>query len=123
LPPFSLSSATNLQAAAEVKKLEAINPDVAHLVGGRQTFQELVQNSYMLQIGKLSQPIPAADGVFIIYKKGHLPVDQAKLEKELPDYVARLREQRQSAAFSEWFQRAVQDMRLSIPQQQQQRPG
>jgi hypothetical protein len=98
--------------------MEATSPEVARLLGNRQAFQQLVENSYMLQDGKPSQLIPTAEGGFMIYMKGRLPVDQAKLEKELPDYVARMREQRQSAAFGEWFQKAVQDMRLSIPQQQ-----
>jgi hypothetical protein len=126
LPPFSLGSATNLQEKAELKKLEATNVNVAHLVGDRQAFQQLVENSYMLQNGKMSQYIPTPEGGYIIYMKGRLPVDQAKLQKDLPEYVARLREQRQGAAFSEWFQRAAQDMRLTLPptqQQQMQRQG
>lgn len=121
LPPFSLTSATNLQNAAEIKKLEAINVNVAHVINNRQTFQELVQNSYILQTGKPSQFIPTPEGGFIIYLKARLPVEPAKLQKELPDYLARLREQRQSAAFGEWFQKAVQEMRLTIPQQQMQK--
>src|SRR5689334_13097432 len=86
LTPFSLPSSTNLQEKAEIKKMEATNINIAHLLANHQEFQQLVQNSYMLQNGKLSQFIPAPEGGYIIHMKGRLPVDPAKLQKELPDY-------------------------------------
>lgn len=122
LPPFSLATAqpTNIQATAEFKQLEKSNPSVAHLITGRQEFQQLVENIYSLQTGKISGYIPTQEGGFIVGVKARQPIDQAKLQKELPEFVARMREQRQNAAFGEWFQKQLQDMRLVVPQQQKQ---
>ena len=36
------------------------------------------------------------------------------MAKELPDYLARMRQQRQIAAFSEWLNRQIQ-LRLVLP--------
>lgn len=117
LPPFSLTSATNLQSVAEIKKLEAASPNVAHVVAGHQQFQQLVEVVYSLQTGKMSEYIPTMEGGYIVYLKERQPVDQAKMEKELPEFLARMRDQRANAAFAEWFNKQAQDMRLVIPQQ------
>ncbi|MGZ4974955.1 MAG: hypothetical protein ACXWDN_19520, partial [Limisphaerales bacterium] len=119
LPAFSLATAqpTNIEAMVEFKQLEKSNPSVAHLISGRQEFQQLVENLYSMQTGKMSAYMPTSEGGYVVYLKTRQPVDQAKLRKELPDFVARMREQRQNAAFGEWFQRQIQDMRLVIPQQ------
>jgi hypothetical protein len=122
LPSFSLASAqpTNIETTVEFKQLEKSNPPVAHLISGRQEFQQLVENVYSLQPGKISAYVPTMEGGYVVYLKARQPVDPAKLQKELPDYVARLREQRQNAAFGEWFQHQLQDMRLVVPQQPKQ---
>ncbi|MDB6059160.1 MAG: ppiD [Verrucomicrobiales bacterium] len=122
LPAFSLATAqpTNIMATAEFKQLEKSNPSVAHLITGRQEFQQLVENIYSLQTGKMSGYVPTAEGGYIVAVKVRQSVDQAKLQKELPEFVARMREQRQNAAFGEWFQKQLQDMRLVIPQQPKQ---
>lgn len=120
LPPFSLNSATNVHNTAAFKALEKSNPTVARLVTGHQEFQGLVEHVYTMQTGKMSSYIPTMDGGYFVYVKERLPVDQAKMQKELPEYLARMREQRQNAAFGEWFQKEIQGMRLVIPQSQQQ---
>ena len=117
LPAFSLSSATNLQSTGELKKMEAISPNVAHLLGSRQEFQRLVESTYTLQTGRISEYMPTYEGGYIVYVKGRQPVDPAKLQQELPNFLARLRDQRANAAFAEWFQKQAQEMRLTIPQQ------
>ncbi len=119
LPAFSLATAqpTNIETTVEFKKIEKSNSSVAHLITGRQEFQQLVENLYSMQTGKMSAYIPTAEGGYVVYLKARQPVDQAKLQKELPEFVARMREQRQNAAFGEWFQRQIQDMRLVVPQQ------
>jgi hypothetical protein len=119
LPPFSLATAqpTNLESTVEFKAIEKNNPSVAHLISGRQEFQQLVENAYTLQTGKASAFIPTREGGYVVYMKSRLQVDQAKMQKDLPDFLARMREQRANAAFGEWFQKQAQEMRLSIPQQ------
>jgi hypothetical protein len=122
LPAFSLSTAqpTNIENTVEFKQLEKSHPDVAELITGRREFQQLVENVYSLQTGKMSAYTPTYEGGYIVYLKARQPVDQAKLQKELPEFVAHMREQRQNAAFAEWFQKQIQEMRLVIPQSQQQ---
>ena len=117
LPPFSLTSATNLQNAAEIKKMEATNPNVAHLLMSRNEFQRLVENTYTLQTGKVSDYLPTPEGGYIVYLKERQPVAPAKIQQEFPTFLARLRDQRANAAFAEWFQKQAQEMRLTIPQQ------
>jgi hypothetical protein len=123
LPAFSLTGATNLQSEAELKKMETVSPNVAHLLVDRNEFQQLVENVYTLQTGKISPYIPTMQGGYIVYLKARQPVDSEKLQKELPTYLARLRDQRANAAFAEWFQKQAQEMRLSIPQPQQRSPN
>jgi hypothetical protein len=122
LPSFSLATAqpTNILATADYKQLEKSNPTVAELFQQRQEFQSLVENVFSLQPGKMSGYIPTFEGGYVLYLKARQPVDQAKMQKEMPQFLARMREQRQNAAFGEWFQKQVQEMRLVIPQSQQQ---
>jgi parvulin-like peptidyl-prolyl isomerase len=120
LPAFSLTGATNLQTSAEVKQLEKTHPNVAQLITGHQEFQQLVETVYSLQPGQMSGYIPSYGGGYVLYVKEHQPVDQAKLQKELPEFLSRMREQRENAAFAEWFQKQIQEMRLVVPPSQQQ---
>jgi len=43
------------------------------------------------------------------------------MQRELPAYLARMREQRQMAAFNEWFQRQIQ-LRLVPPASERANP-
>jgi hypothetical protein len=44
-----------------------------------------------------------------------LPVDEALIKQQLPYYLARLRADRQMAAFQEWFGRQLQLHLVPIP--------
>ena len=66
--------------------------------------------------------MPTPDGGLVAYVKEHLPVDLTKMERDLPFYLARMREQRQVVAFQEWFNRQVQ-LRLIPPPGEQTSPG
>jgi uncharacterized protein YqjF (DUF2071 family) len=46
--------------------------------------------------------------------KARLAVDADRMKQELPYYLARMREQRQVAAFQEWLSRQIQ-LRLIPP--------
>ena len=43
-----------------------------------------------------------------MYVRERLPVDSAKMQREMPDFLARMREQRQIAAFQQWLERELQ---------------
>jgi len=80
----------------------------------KASFQQLEEMVFTLPIGMSSKFMPTADGGLVAYMKEHLPVDEARMQKELPFYLARMREQRQFVAFQEWFTRQIQ-LRLTPP--------
>ncbi|MEO6035301.1 MAG: SurA N-terminal domain-containing protein, partial [Verrucomicrobiota bacterium] len=97
LPNFSLSSRTLPQLDSHVS-LDALQSVVASLAPG-----------------KTSGFVPTANGGFVLYLKAKQPVDEALLKKELPEFMARQREQRMSAAFFDWFQKLPKEMNLVLP--------
>jgi hypothetical protein len=68
-----------------------------------------------LPVGKASDFIATSDGGFVVHLKAKLPVDETRLKAELPEFLARQRDQRMSAAYSEWFQKLPQEMNLVLP--------
>ena len=83
----------------------------------RTQLEQLQTVAYPLPTGKASQFVPSADGGgVVVYVKARLPIDEAKLKEELPAFLNRLRDQRQIAAFSEWFNQASKQMELKPPQ-------
>lgn len=46
------------------------------------------------------------------------PVDEAKLQAELPDFTKRIQTQRRSQAFMDWVNRQAKALNLTLPQQQ-----
>jgi len=88
----------------------------------KASFQQLEETAYFLAVGQSTKFIPTPDGGMVAYLKERLPVDEAKLQQELPIYLGRMREQRQGVAFSEWFTRQLQ-LRFVPPPGQQNSPG
>lgn len=85
LPPFSLST----QKLPEVED--------------RVSLTQLKQAAFSTLPGKLSQPLQAIDGFFVLYVKAKLPVDPAKMNAELPTFVNNVRRGRQQEVFDEWM--------------------
>jgi len=104
LPPFALTT-TNAPPGMD-----------------RDEFRQLEEAAYAVPTGEFSKFVPTADGGFVVYVSKRLPVDQAAMRRELPYYLARLREQRQSVAFQEWFGRQLQ-LRLTPPPSDKENPG
>jgi hypothetical protein len=90
LSPFSLTSAS----IPEV-------PD-------KSEFEQLQDVAGKMHAGQCSPFIPTADGGFLLYVKAQLPVDQAALQRDMPAFLARMRERFQIAAFNAWFARQMQ---------------
>jgi hypothetical protein len=88
----------------------------------RDEFRQLQETAYVVPSGQFSKFVPTADGGFVVYVKDRLPVDQAAMQRELPYYLARMREQRQMVAFQEWFNRQMQS-RLVLPSSERDSPG
>src|ERR1700722_483950 len=88
----------------------------------KPSFQQLQEAVFPLPTGQSTRYIPVTDGGLVGYVKERLPVDEVRMEKELPYYLSRMREQRQSAAFAIWFNRQYQ-LRWLPPASGQSSPG
>ena len=84
LPAFSLST-----------------PELPEL-GERIDLNQLKQAVFTTPVGKTGGFEATRDGGFIAYVQSRLPVDQAKMNSDLPQYLAGFRRQRQNEAFSQW---------------------
>ncbi len=96
LPPFSLSS----QRLPEVED----HADVG-------TFKEVALST---SVGSASSFVPTREGGFVVHVKQRLPVDQTKMQAQLPEYSKAVRQRRESEAFEIWYNteasRALRDI-------------
>jgi len=88
----------------------------------KMSFQQLQEATFPLPTGQSTRYIPTDDGGLVAYVKERMPVDETRMAQELPLYLARFREKRQSAAFAIWFQRQYQ-LRWVPPVSPQSSPG
>jgi hypothetical protein len=86
LPPFSLST----QELPELGERLKLND-----------FLRIVANT---PAGHTSPFLETEDGGFIVYVQSRLPVDQAAMSANLPQFTAGLRRGRESEAFNQWIQ-------------------
>ena len=86
LPPISQTteSLTNLDERLDVRALKAA--------------------MFRLEPGKVStyQPNPP-EGGYVVYVRGKLPLDDAKVRAELPRFLAEMRSHKQNQIFNVWF--------------------
>jgi hypothetical protein len=85
LPPFSLST-------QKLPELDA-----------RLGLDQLKSVALSTPPGHVSGFEPTDDGGFIVYVQSQLPVDQAVMNSEMPQYIASLRRARENEAFNEWL--------------------
>jgi hypothetical protein len=79
---------------------------------------DILQNvATKLTAGENSGFIATGDGGLVLHLRAKLPVDEQRLKEELPEFLARQREQRMSAAYSEWFQKMQTELKLVRPVQ------
>jgi hypothetical protein len=115
---------TNLCAEAKVKPVEL--PAFSISTRSLPEFEELVsldqlkQAAFSTQPGKASLPQRTSDGSMILYVKAKLPVEPARMQSDLPNYVNAVRRSRQQEAFDAWFRReaekGLRDTPLGRPQ-------
>ncbi|MGA2240642.1 MAG: SurA N-terminal domain-containing protein [Verrucomicrobiota bacterium] len=70
--------------------------------GERTDLNQLKQVAFTTPVGKASGFATNNAGGFIVYVQSHLPIDQAKMNSELPQYIAAFRRGRQNEAFNQW---------------------
>jgi hypothetical protein len=90
VPPISLSSRTN----------DVVNDSLLY-----QYKQAAFTTA---QPGRASGFIPTADGGFVVFVRERLPLNVARLNAELPDFVNRVRAMRQNEAYNTWFRRSAE---------------
>ena len=84
LPAFSLST-----------------PELPEL-GGRADLNQLKRAVFTTPVGKTGAFEATSDGGFIVYVQSRLPMDQVKMNSDLPQYLAAFRRGRQNEAFGQW---------------------
>ncbi len=87
LPPFSVST----------KEL----PELA----GRAELNQLKQAAFTTSVGQTSSFQETDGGGFVVFVQSQLPVDETKMDSDLPQFTASLRRSRESEAFNEWLMR------------------
>jgi len=102
VPPFSLST----RELPQVEDHLALNQ-----------YKQIV---FSAQAGKVSPFQPTTDGGAIVYVKSKLPLDEAKMNANLPAFANYVRQSRQNEAFNDWFRReaekGLRDTPLARPQ-------
>ena len=90
VPPFSIStrSLTNVES--------------------RVPLPQFKQAAFSTPVGKPSPFELTADGGFIVYVKQKLPLDEARMNAELPSFAGAVRQNLQSEAFNEWFRKQAE---------------
>jgi hypothetical protein len=87
LPPFSLST----------RELPAL--------GNLVSLSQLQEAAFSTPVGKTSDFQGTGDGGFVVYAQSRLPLDQAVMNTDLPQFISALRNRRQKEAFDSWLQR------------------
>lgn len=98
LPPFSRST----------RALENMSLPVS--------LNEIKRYAFDLEPGEVSQFIPTREGGMIIYMRSKLPIDEQKMKKELPQYIASIQQSRIYEAADLWLQKQRQSMQMVIPE-------
>jgi hypothetical protein len=106
LPPISMQteSLTNLQERLDVQQLKNV--------------------MLSMEPGKVSgfrQNPP--HGGYVVYVRGKLPFDEAKLRAELPQVLAEMRAQKQNEIFNQWLYKQEQAAKLPTKRQMRAGPG
>jgi hypothetical protein len=113
-------------AGLQPRELPAFSLSTQELpeLGERADLNQLKQAAFTTPAGKPSDFEATSSGGFIVYVQSHLPIDQAKMNSELPQYIVALRRGRQNEAFTQWVNvEANRELRTTPVFRQQFRPG
>jgi hypothetical protein len=103
LPPFSAStrSLTNLDSRVSLRQLQGL---ASELKPG--------------QASPFLSAQPPSEGGYLFHLKARPPVDLAKMNAELPEFVGQIRVYRQNEAFQQWFRKQAELAKLSGPKRE-----
>lgn len=117
--------AASTQAGVQPVPVPPLSISTQHLPGFDDlvSLPQLKQVAFTTQPGKAGPPLPTSEGFLVLYVKAKLPLDQAQMEKDLPNFIASVRRNREFEAFNDWFrQQAERDLR-NTPVFQQRPPA
>ena len=108
LPPFSPAT-TSVTNSADGKPLDQ-----------RINFYLVKHFAFSLKPGEASPfyPLSGQEGGILLYVRAQVPLDEAKMKSELPDYMGKLRMYRQNEDFNQWFSKQAELAKLTIPRKE-----
>ena len=86
-------------------------PELGDLV----SLNDLKTVTFRTLVGHASEFAPTDDGGFIVFVKSELPLDREAMSANFPQFVASFRQQRETAAFVNWFERAGSRALINTP--------
>lgn len=105
--PFSDICAENMIKSKSLPLFSVSSRGLTPEIDEKVSFNMVKQIAFSTPAGQVGPVAPARDGAFVLYINKTLPVDQAKLKKELPEFLAGIRQARQGDAFQQWFNAQV----------------
>jgi len=98
------------------------------LVGieGRANLSQFKQAAFSTPPGQVSNFTPTSDGGFLVFVQAKLPLDEVRMNADLPEFTRSVRQARKGEAFNEWFRREEEKGFRQVPffhQQQAQMSG
>jgi hypothetical protein len=99
-------AATCAAAGLQPRVLPPISLSTRELpeIGNRIDLKQFLRFATSLPVGHPSDFVATEDGGFILFVQSKLPVDQAVMAAELPQFTETLRRSRENEAFNEWLQ-------------------
>lgn len=83
---------------------------------------QLKELAFSTTVGKASDFKDTEQGGLVLYVKARMPLDPAKMQAELPNFVNYVRSRRQEEAFEAWFRKEAEKGLRDTPLGRQQQP-
>jgi len=114
-----------IAAGLQPQKLPAFSLSTRELpeLVDQAELNQLKQAAFTTPVGKTGDFVATADGGFIVYVQSRLPIDQAKMNSDLPQYIVAFRRERQNEAFGQWVNLEANRELRNTPVFQQFKPG
>jgi hypothetical protein len=104
----------------KVPPLSLRTPSLTGDLEDHLNLNQLKQLAFSTFPGQVSPFQPTAEGGIILYVEKKLPIDEKKMQTELPEFVNSVRQTRQNEAFNDWFrkelEKGMRDTPLARPQ-------
>jgi hypothetical protein len=98
-------AATAVEAGHKPIKLEPISRATESVPSADDfiSVDLLKRMTYSTEVGKVSEFQPTQSGGALIFVRSKLPINEARLNEEMPRFLTYIRQQRQQEVFNAWF--------------------